>query len=68
MHTHAHHTTLVTQIACQGPKRNNSTLAKGAKADATYIVPALARHAPARVDEDAIVAVRVHLLHLFDEF
>ena len=34
----------------------------------TYIHPALAHHAAARVDEDAIVAVRVDLLHLFDEF
>ena len=34
----------------------------------TYIHPALAHHAAARVDENAIVAVRVDLLHLFDEF
>ena len=50
-------------------KRNNEIVSSAAPASATtYIVPALARHASAGVYKDAIVAVCVDLLHLFDKF
>ncbi len=49
-------------------RRQIGECARAGTGSVTYIHPALAHHAAARVDEDAIVAIRVDLFHLFDEF